>query len=159
MRILIVEDESLLANRLATTLGERGYAVDIARDGERGDFLASTEPYDAVILHLGLPRVDGLTLLERWRADGIGVPVLVLTARGSWSEKVRGIDSRADDYLTNPFQMEELLARLRSLIWRSSGPLTPEMPCGAVVLDPRTSQVTLDGQPVLLTSHELCVLS
>jgi two-component system OmpR family response regulator len=159
MRILIVEDESLLADRLATALGERGYVADIARDGERGDFLATTEPYDAVILDLGLPRIDGLTLLERWRAGGIGVPVLVLTARGSWSEKVRGIDSGADDYLTKPFQMEELLARLRALIRRASGQLTPELRCGAVVLDPRTSQVTLDGQPVKLTSHELRVLS
>lgn len=145
MRILIVEDEALLANRLATTLGERGYAVDVARDGEHGDFLAGTEHYDAVILDLGLPRVDGLTLLERWRAGGIGVPVLVLTARGSWSEKVRGIDSGADDYLTKPFQMEELLARLRALIRRSSGQLTPELRHGAVVLDPRTSQVRAQG--------------
>ena len=159
MRILIVEDESLLADRLATTLGERGYAVDIARDGERGDFLVGTEPYDAVILDLGLPRVDGLTLLERWRAGGISVPVLVLTARGSWSEKVRGIDGGADDYLTKPFRMVELLARLRALIRRASGQLTPELRYGAVVLDPRTSQVTLDGQPVRLTSHELRVLS
>ena len=159
MRVLIVEDESLLANRLAATLGERGYAVDVARDGERGDFLVSTEHYDAVILDLGLPRIDGLTLLERWRAGGIAVPVLVLTARGSWSEKVRGIDGGADDYLTKPFQMEELLARLRALIRRSSGQLTPELRSGAVALDPRTSSVTLDGQPVKLTSHELRVLS
>jgi two-component system OmpR family response regulator len=159
MRILIVEDESLLADRLAATLGERGYAVDVAPDGERGDFLVSTEQYDAVLLDLGLPRIDGLTLLERWRAGGIAVPVLVLTARGSWSEKVRGIDGGADDYLTKPFQIEELLARLRALIRRSSGQLTPELRSGAVVLDPRTSQVTLDGQPVKLTSHELRVLS
>ena len=159
MRILIVEDEPLLADRLAVTLGERGYAVDVAADGERADFLAGTESYDAVILDLGLPRIDGLTLLERWRAGGIAVPVLVLTARGSWSEKVRGIDGGADDYITKPFQMEELLARLRALIRRSSGQLTPELKCGAVALDPRTSQVTLDGQPVKLTSHELRVLS
>ena len=159
MRVLIVEDESLLANRLAATLGERGYAVDLAADGERGDFLVSTETYDAVILDLGLPRIDGLTLLERWRAGGIAVPVLVLTARGSWSAKVRGIDSGADDYLTKPFQVEELLARLRALIRRASGQLTPELRYGALVLDPRTSQVTLDGQPVKLTSHELRVLS
>ena len=159
MRILIVEDESLLANRLATTLGERGYAVDVAPDGERADFLVGTETYDAVILDLGLPRIDGLTLLERWRAGGIAVPVLVLTARGSWSEKVRGIDGGADDYLTKPFQVEELLARLRALIRRSSGQLTPELRSGALVLDPRTSQVTLDGQLVKLTSHELRVLS
>jgi two-component system OmpR family response regulator len=159
MRVLIVEDEPQLASRLGATLGERGYAVDVAADGERGDFLVSTEPYDAVILDLGLPRIDGLTLLERWRAGGIAVPVLVLTARGSWSEKVRGIDGGADDYLTKPFQMPELLARLRALIRRSSGQLTPELRCGAVALDPRTSQVTLDGQPVKLTSHELRVLS
>jgi two-component system, OmpR family, response regulator len=159
MRVLIVEDESLLATRLATTLGERGYAADVAADGERADFLVSTETYDAVILDLGLPRVDGLTLLERWRAAGITVPVLVLTARGSWSEKVRGIDGGADDYLTKPFQMEELLARLRALIRRSSGQLTPELRHGALVLDPRTTEVTLDGQPVKLTSHELRVLS
>src|SRR5438477_4966335 len=159
MRILIVEDESLLADRLAKTLGERGYAIDIARDGERADFLVGTESYDAVILDLGLPRIDGLTLLERWRAGGIAVPVLVLTARGSWSEKVRGIDGGADDYLTKPFRMEELLARLRALIRRASGQLTPELRYGAVVLDPRTSRVTLDGQPVKLTGHELRVLS
>ena len=159
MRVLIVEDESLLANRLATTLAERGYAIDIATDGEGGDFLVNTEQYDAVILDLGLPRIDGLTLLERWRAGGIAVPVLVLTARGSWSEKVRGIDGGADDYVTKPFQMEELLARLRALIRRSSGQLTPELRHGALVLDPRTSSVTLDGQPVKLTSHELRVLS
>jgi len=159
MKVLIVEDESLLAERLAATLGEHGYVADIAADGERGDFLVSTEAYDAVILDLGLPRIDGLTLLERWRAAGIAVPVLVLTARGSWSEKVRGIDSGADDYLTKPFQMEELLARLRALIRRSSGQITPELRHGALVLDPRTSQVTLDGQPVKLTSHELRVLS
>src|SRR4051812_8228101 len=159
MKILIVEDEPLLASRLAGTLGERGYVVDMASDGEHADFLASTERYDAVILDLGLPRIDGLTLLARWRTAGMTLPVLVLTARGSWSEKVRGIDGGADDYLTKPFQMEELLARLRALIRRSSGQLTPELRHGAVVLDPRTSQVTLDGQPVKLTSHELRVLS
>jgi two-component system OmpR family response regulator len=159
MRILIVEDESLLAARLAAAIGEHGYAVDVAADGEQADFLVSTGQYDAIILDLGLPRIDGLTLLERWRAAGIAVPVLVLTARGSWSEKVRGIDGGADDYLTKPFRMEELLARLRALIRRSSGQLTPELRSGAVALDPRTSQVTLDGQPVKLTSHELRVLS
>lgn len=159
MRVLIVEDESLLANRLVATLRESGYAVDVAADGEQGDYLISTESYDAVILDLGLPKIDGLTLLARWRAAGMAVPVLVLTARGSWSEKVRGIDGGADDYLTKPFQVEELLARLRALIRRSSGQLTPELRHGALVLDPRTSKVTLDGQPVKLTGHELRVLS
>ena len=159
MRILIVEDESLLAHRLAATLRERGYAVDVAADGEQGDFLVSTESFDAVILDLGLPHIDGLTLLERWRAGGLTVPVLVLTARGSWSEKVRGIDGGADDYLTKPFQLEELLARLRALIRRAAGQLTPELRSGALVLNPRTAQVTLGGEPVKLTSHELRVLS
>jgi two-component system OmpR family response regulator len=159
MRILIVEDEPLLGSRLAATCTERGYVVDVAGDGERADLLVGTEAYDAVVLDLGLPRIDGLTLLERWRAAGVAVPVLVLTARGSWSEKVRGIDGGADDYLTKPFQMEELLARLRALIRRASGQLGRELRCGAVALDPRTSQVTLDGQPVKLTGHELRVLS
>jgi two-component system OmpR family response regulator len=159
MRILVVEDEPLLAERLAAALGDSGYAVDVATDGERADFLVGTESYDAVLLDLGLPRIDGLTLLGRWRAGGIAVPVLVLTARGSWSEKVRGIDGGADDYLTKPFRMEELLARLRALIRRSSGQLAAELTCGAVALDPRTSRVTLDGRPVKLTSHELRVLS
>lgn len=159
MKVLIVEDESQLASRLAATLGEHGYVVDIAADGERGDFLASTEPYDAVILDLGLPRIDGLTLLERWRAGGIAVPVLVLTARGSWNEKVRGIDGGADDYLTKPFRMEELLARLRALLRRASGQRTTELRYGALTFDSRTSRVALDGQPVKLTGHELRVLS
>ena len=132
------------------------FAPDGPSHGGQADFLVSTEHYDAILLDLGLPRIDGLTLLERWRAGGIAVPVLVLTARGSWSEKVRGIDGGADDYLTKPFLMEELLARLRALIRRASGQLRPELRHGALVLDSRTSAVTLDGQPVKLTSHEPC---
>src|SRR5687767_11888273 len=159
MRILIVEDEPLLASRLATTLEDRGYAVDVVTDGERADFLASTEQYDAVILDLGLPGVDGLTLLERWRAGGIAVPVLVLTARGSWSEKVRGIDGGADDYLTKPFQMEELLARLRALIRRSDGQLTTELGSGSLVLDPRLSQVTVSRREGMVNNYDPRVLS
>jgi two-component system, OmpR family, response regulator len=159
MRILIVEDEPLLASRLAAACDERGYAVDLAGDGERADFLVASEEYDAVILDLGLPGIDGLTLLERWRAGGLAVPVLVLTARGSWTEKVRGIDGGADDYLTKPFRMEELLARLRALIRRASGQLTPKLRSGEVALDTRMSQVTLAGRPVKLTGHELRVLS
>jgi two-component system OmpR family response regulator len=159
MRILVVEDEPLLRERLAKALAERGYAVDTAADGERADFLAATEPYDAIVLDLGLPLVDGLSLLERWRAAGMAVPVLVLTARGTWSEKVRGIDGGADDYVTKPFEMEELLARLRALIRRASGQVTTELRAGGVVLDPRAARVTLDGREVKLTSHELRVLS
>jgi two-component system OmpR family response regulator len=130
-----------------------------AADGERADFLAQTEGYDAVLLDLGLPRVDGLTILRRWREAGLAVPVIVLTARGSWHEKVQGIDGGADDYVAKPFRMEEVLARLRALIRRASGQVTPELRCGAVALDPRRARVTLDGVPVKLTGHEFRVLA
>lgn len=159
MRILVVEDEALLSQQLAVALGQAGYAVDCAADGERADFLAQTEPYDAVVLDLGLPKIDGLTVLRRWREAGLVVPVLVLTARGSWHEKVQGIDGGADDYVAKPFRMEEVLARLRALIRRASGHAKPEIRCGAVVLEPRLAKVTLDGSPVRLTSHEFRVLS
>jgi two-component system OmpR family response regulator len=159
LRVLVVEDESALSQQLAGALGDAGYAVDSAADGERADFLARTEQYDAVILDLGLPRVDGLTVLRRWRESGLSVPVLVLTARGSWSEKVQGIDGGADDYVAKPFRMEEVLARLRALIRRASGQVTPELRCGALALDPRAARVTIDGAPVKLTSHEFRVLS
>lgn len=159
MRILIVEDEELLARQLAAALGGAGYAVDHAADGERAELLGQTETYDAVVLDLGLPRIDGLTVLGRWREAGLRMPVLVLTARGSWHEKVLGIDGGADDYVSKPFRMEELLARLRGLIRRASGQLQPELRCGAVVLDPRSARVTVDGVPVKLTGHELRVLS
>jgi two-component system, OmpR family, response regulator len=159
MRILVVEDESSLARQLAAALGAAGYAVDAAADGERADFLARTEAYDAVVLDLGLPGVDGLTLLRGWRGDALVVPVLVLTARSSWNETVQGIDEGADDYVSKPFRMEELLARLRALIRRASGQMQPAIHCGAVTLDPRLARVTRDGVPVKLTGHEFRVLS
>ena len=159
MRVLVVEDERALRRQIEVALIEAGYAVDTAADGERADFLAQTEEYDAVLLDLGLPRVDGLTLLRRWREQGVAVPVIVLTARGSWNEKVQGIDSGADDYVSKPFRMEEVLARLRGLIRRASGQLTPVLRSGAVLLDPKSARVTLDGVPVKLTSHEFRVLS
>jgi two-component system, OmpR family, response regulator len=159
MRILIVEDEAALSRQLATALKDAGYAVDAAADGERGDFLAQTERYDAIVLDLGLPKIDGLTLLRRWRDAGLDVPVLVLTARGSWHEKVQGIDGGADDYVSKPFRMEEVLARLRALIRRASGQVTAELRCGALALDPRAVKVTVNGAPVKLTSHEFRVLS
>jgi len=159
MRILIVEDETSLAKQLTSSIEEAGYAVDHAADGERGDFLARTEQYDAMVLDLGLPKIDGLTLLQKWRNSGIATPVLVLTARGSWHEKVRGIDSGADDYVSKPFRIEEVLARLRALMRRASGQVTPELRAGGVMLDPRGGRVTLDGAPVKLTSHEFRVLS
>lgn len=159
MRVLIVEDESALARQLEVALGASGYAVDCAGDGTRAEFLGATERYDAVVLDLGLPSMDGLTLLRRWRDTGVTAPVLILTARGSWHEKVLGIDSGADDYMAKPFQMEELLARLRALIRRASGQAVPALRCGAIVLDPRAARVTVQGAPVRLTSHEFRVLS
>lgn len=159
MRILVVEDEASLAKQLTSSIAEAGYAVDHAADGEQADFLVQTEMYDAMVLDLGLPKIDGLTLLRNWREAGIATPVLVLTARGSWHDKVRGIDGGADDYLSKPFRIEEVLARLRALIRRASGHLTPELRAGSVVLDPRQSRVTLDGAPVKLTGHEFRVLS
>jgi two-component system OmpR family response regulator len=159
VKVLVVEDEARLAEQLDAALREAGYAVDRARDGEEADVLGQTERYDAVILDLGLPKLDGLTVLRRWRDAGIDVPVLVLTARGTWHEKVQGMDGGADDYVAKPFRMEELLARLRALIRRSSGQVKPELACGAIRLDPRGARVTLEGAPVKLTSHEYRVLS
>ena len=140
MRVLVVEDEALLARQLTAALRRAGYAVDHAADGERADHLGHDEGYDAVVLDLGLPKVDGLTVVRRWREAGQAMPVLVLTARGSWHEKVQGIDSGADDYMAKPFRMEELLARLRALIRRSSGQSNPELRCGPLVLDPRSAR-------------------
>jgi two-component system OmpR family response regulator len=159
MRILIIEDEASLARQLTSSIAEAGYAVDHAADGEHADFLAQTEQYDAMVLDLGLPKIDGLTLLRKWRDSGLVTPVLVLTARGSWHEKVQGIDGGADDYVSKPFRLEEVLARLRALMRRASGHLTPELRAGRVMLDPRRARVTLDGAPVKLTSHEFRVLS
>jgi len=159
VRILVVEDEPQLASQLADALSGAGYAADVAHDGEHADFLARTEAYDAVVLELGLPYIDGLTLLRRWRDDGLAFSVLILTARGSWHEKVQGIDGGADDYVSKPFQLEEVLARLRALIRRASGHRTPELREGHVALDPTRARVTRDGVPVRLTSHEFRVLS
>jgi two-component system OmpR family response regulator len=159
LRVLVVEDEPLIAEQLTAALGQAGYAVDCVGDGERADFLGQTERYDAVVLDLGLPTIDGLTVLRRWRDAGLSMPVLLLTARGSWHEKVQGIDSGADDYVSKPFRMEEILARLRALIRRASGQVTPQLRCGPVLLDPRTARVTVDGVLVKLTGHEFRVLS
>lgn len=159
MRVLVVEDELLLSRQLAKALTEAGYAVDCASDGEQADFLTHTEQYDAVVLDLGLPKIDGLTLLRRWREAGIFAPVLILTARGSWHEKVQGIDGGADDYVAKPFRIEEVLARIRALIRRARGLAHAELRCGALALDARTARVSVGGAPVKLTSHEFRVLS
>jgi two-component system, OmpR family, response regulator len=159
MRLLVVEDELVLSRQLGDALSEAGYAVDRASDGQRADFLMRTEQYDAVVLDLGLPNVDGLTLLGSWRQSGLVTPVLILTARGSWHEKVKGIDGGADDYMSKPFQIEEVLARLRALIRRSGGLAAREIRWGSLVLDPGTTRVTKGGEPIRLTSHEFRVLS
>ncbi len=159
MRILVVEDEPNLLRQLKSGLEAAGYAVDTAADGEDGLYLGSTETYDAVILDLGLPEIDGLTVLDRWRKDGRAMPVLVLTARDSWSDKVAGLDAGADDYLAKPFQTEELIARLRALIRRAAGKATSELVAGGVRLDTRSGRVSLDGEPVKLTAQEFKLLS
>jgi two-component system OmpR family response regulator len=159
MRLLVVEDEPRLAGHLADALRTAGFAVDLAGDGERADDLARSEGYDAVVLDLGLPGIDGLTLLARWREDGLRVPVLVLTARASWHEKVQGIDGGADDYLGKPFQMEEVVARIRGLIRRAAGHAAPELRRGSLTVDTRLARVTRDGVPVRLTSLEFRVVA
>lgn len=158
MRILLVEDDPTLRAQLRTGLHEAGYAVDEAENGRDAHFLGDTEVFDAVVLDLGLPLLDGLSVLKRWRSAGRVVPVLILTARDNWSEKVAGIDAGADDYLTKPFHMEELLARLRALIRRAGGLASPLLACGELALDTRSGRVTLQGQTVALTSHEYKVL-
>jgi two-component system OmpR family response regulator len=159
MKVLVVEDEPALSAQLTRALSDAGYAVAAAANGERADFLVRTGSYDAVVLDLGLPVIDGLTLLRGWREAGLRVPVLVLTARGSWHETVDGIDSGADDYVSKPFRMEEVLARVRALIRRATGHPQHLLRCGGVALDPRLARVTRDGAPVRLTSHEFRVLS
>lgn len=154
MRLLVVEDDKDLNRQIATALEQAGYAVDRAFDGEEGQFLGETEPYDAVILDLGLPRVDGVAVLQAWRRSGKTMPVLILTARDRWSDKVQGFDAGADDYVTKPFHMEEILARVRALLRRAAGHATSELSCGPVRLDTRAGRVTVDGNPVKLTSHE-----
>jgi len=158
VRLLLVEDEPTLRAQLRAGLQAAGYAVDEAGDGREAQFLGDTEAYDAVVLDLGLPLLDGLSVLKRWRDGGRALPVLILTARDNWSEKVAGIDAGADDYLTKPFHMEELLARLRGLIRRAAGQASPVLRCGDVALDTRSGRVTRGGQAVALTSHEYKLL-
>jgi two-component system OmpR family response regulator len=159
MRILIVEDDPDLARQLSTALKDSGYAVDVAADGEEGHFLGDTEPYDAVVLDLGLPVIDGISILQKWRADGKNFPVLILTARDQWSEKVAGFDAGADDYLTKPFHTEELLARLRALVRRAAGHTTDTIDVGDLMVDNRSARAYVDGVPIKLTSHEFRLLS
>jgi two-component system OmpR family response regulator len=159
MRVLVVEDDTNLNRQIKEALTDAGYAVDVAFDGEEGHFLGDTEPYDAVVLDIGLPQMDGLSVLEEWRRAGKSMPVLLLTARDRWSDKVQGIDAGADDYVAKPFHMEEILARIRALVRRAAGHASNEITAGSVRLDVRSGKVTVGGQAVKLTSHELRLLS
>jgi two-component system, OmpR family, response regulator len=159
MRILIVEDDKDLNRQLKAGLEDAGYVVDVSFDGEEGHFLGDTEPYDAVILDIGLPMMDGISVLEKWRRDGRLMPVLMLTARDRWSDKVAGIDAGADDYVAKPFHMEEVLARLRALIRRAAGHASSELVCGPLRVDMASARVDVNGEVLKLTSHEFRLLS
>lgn len=159
MRLLVVEDDRDLNRQLVKALGQAGYAVDSAFDGEEGQFLGETEPYDAVILDLGLPKTDGVSVLEAWRVAGRKMPVLVLTARDGWSDKVRSFDAGADDYVTKPFHIEEILARLRALVRRATGHASSDLVCGPIKVDTRAGRVLVNGEPIRLTSHEYRLMS
>ncbi|MCL2308689.1 MAG: response regulator transcription factor [Proteobacteria bacterium] len=154
MRILLVEDDQRIASDVSRALESSGYIVETVSDGKAAWFQGDTEDYGAVILDLGLPQMDGLAVLKRWRANKRTMPVLVLTARGSWAERVDGIDTGADDYLPKPFRMEELIARLRSIIRRSSGQASPVITAGEITFDERQMRVTLRGAPVMLSPLE-----
>ena len=159
MRLLVVEDDRDLNRQVVAALEAAGYAVDRAFDGEEGWFLGDTEPYDAVVLDIGLPKRDGVSVLEAWRRDGRLMPVLILTARDRWSDKVQGFDAGADDYVAKPFHMEEVLARLRALLRRAAGHASRELAAGPVRLDARAGRVSVNGAAIKLTSHEYRLLS
>jgi len=159
MRLLVVEDDPDINRQLVTALQEAGYVVDKALDGEEGHYLGDTEPYDGVILDLGLPVLDGVSVLERWRRAGKKMPVLILTARDRWSDKVAGFDAGADDYVAKPFHMEEVLARVRALLRRSAGHATSELSCGPLQLDTKSARVTVNGNAIKLTSLEFRLLA
>jgi two-component system OmpR family response regulator len=159
MRLLVVEDDPDLNRQLVSAFTDAGYVVDTAKDGEEGHFLGDTEPYDAIVLDIGLPIMDGVSVLEKWRRAGRKTPVLILTARDRWSDKVAGFDAGADDYVAKPFHMEEVLARIRALVRRSAGHASSEITCGPLMLDTASARVTVDGKAVKLTSLEFRLLS
>jgi two-component system OmpR family response regulator len=159
VRVLLVEDDARLALRLQRALVDAGFATDVAADGEQADYLGRTEPYDAVVLDLGLPRRDGLSVLARWRQGRVDVPVLILTARGRWSEKKAGFEAGADDYLTKPFELGEAILRVQALVRRRAGHASPALACGVLKLDTHAGQITVRGEPVALSPQEFRVLS
>jgi len=159
MRILVVEDEPALAFRLQQVVEAAGFAVDVAYDGENAWHLGDTEPYDAVVLDLGLPKIDGVTILQRWRDAGRTMPVLILTARSRWSEKMAGFNAGADDYMTKPFVLEEVTYRLKALIRRAAGHAQPELSFGPICLDTNGGRVSVNQNPVAFTAQEFRILS
>ncbi|MFA5949750.1 MAG: response regulator transcription factor [Hyphomicrobium sp.] len=159
MKILVVEDEAKIAEDIATSLADAGFVSERCENGEDAWFLGSTENYDAVILDLGLPKLDGLTVLRRWRSEKRAVPVIVLTARGAWVERVEGINAGADDYLVKPFQMAELVARLRAVLRRAAGQATPTLAAGPLRLDTTQMLALVDGRSIHLTPLEMRFLS
>jgi two-component system, OmpR family, response regulator len=159
MRALVVEDDERIAAQLAEALTAAGFAVDTSHDGEAAEFLGMTETYDVVVLDLGLPKMDGISVLTSWRRGKRLMPVLILTARDDWSEKVRGFRAGADDYVVKPFRMEEVVVRCRSLVRRAAGHATSELTCGPLVLDTQLAIITLDGLPLKLTAFETRMLS
>lgn len=159
MRILVAEDDDRIAEMLATALSKAGFGVDRESDGEVAWYRGDTEPYDAIILDLGLPQIDGLSILKRWRSAGRLTPVLILTARGQWEERVDGIEAGADDYVVKPFHVQEIVARLRALVRRANGLASSRVPFGKYLLDLRTMEVTEDGMPMDLTPQEFKLIS
>jgi len=154
MRILVVEDNREVARQIRVALEQELFVVDVAHDGEEAWFLGDTEPYDAILLDIGLPKMDGLSLLQKWRQASNEVPVLILTSRDTWREKVVGLRAGADDYLAKPFELEEMMARVEALIRRASGHASPILGCGPVELDSVSARVTMHGVPVILTALE-----
>jgi two-component system, OmpR family, response regulator len=154
VRVLLAEDDQKISGMVAAALEENGFLVETESDGEEVWFKGDTEDYAAIILDLGLPNIDGLSILKKWRANGRKAPILVLTARGTWSERVEGIDAGADDYLAKPFEMDELLARLRAILRRSGGHAAPNISIGNVLLDRRQMRVSVADVPILLTPQE-----
>lgn len=159
MRVLVAEDDALIAESLVVALGAAGFVVEAESDGEEVWFRGDTEPFDAVVLDFGLPTLDGLTILKRWRRDARGVPVLILTSRGNWDERVEGIEAGADDYVVKPFRVEEVVARIRAIVRRAAGISSSRLSLGEFVLDTRAMQLTRSGVPVALTPQEYRLLA
>jgi len=159
MRLLLAEDETVLCDQIKRVLTAEGRVVDVVHDGVEAEFMGETEPYDLIILDIGLPEKDGISVLKDWRKAGIETPVLILTARDGWTDRVDGLDAGADDYMTKPFHMPELAARVRAMLRRNAGRVNPLFEKDALTFDTRSGQVLVDGIPIELTSQESAVLS